>query len=144
MQHNVGLIAFDHTIEEVCPVTESWLKFVTSLSSVEPGGSTYLWEAITEALAMLLEYQADHDPAKACKLRILVLTDGMDTTHTSPGQLIEDLKVGGGASKRIIRVARHDSCALLAWTTAPVSACAQLLRSSPPHFASTRSRACRR
>ena len=56
-------------------------RFVKSLDEAEPSGGTSLWDSIRVAANALVDFRA-MQPALGggAKLRILVLTDGMDTS----------------------------------------------------------------
>ena len=53
-----------------------------SLNEADPGGQTALWDAIDMAMEQLVAFRdGSPDASAGCKLRILVLTDGVDTSE---------------------------------------------------------------
>ena len=76
--HHIGLIDFSTNACLVKPITHVIEDFRAAVQNVKAWGWTALWQALSMANEELLRYSQRHPGAKK---RIVVLTDGEDSTH---------------------------------------------------------------
>ncbi|CAE7672334.1 unnamed protein product [Symbiodinium sp. CCMP2592] len=83
----IGLICFGSSVEEHCELTPAYESFRDSISEVKPDGDTRLFDALQMAAEKLDSWKAQElskpgpgRKAKPPKLRLVVLSDGCDTS----------------------------------------------------------------
>ena len=79
-EHVVSLMFFNNHITEYCGFTEAIYDFNRLVSDADPGYSTALHDGIIKAVKSLVEFRKQHPD---CILRILVLSDGEDTSSNA-------------------------------------------------------------
>ena len=81
LRSHMGLIKFSDKVQVVSPIVSSVELFREALQDLKATGDTCLYDAITKAADMLVDYKGNKK-ADAVK-RILVLTDGDDTCSSA-------------------------------------------------------------
>jgi len=109
LPHAAGLLLVGSTVRTACKLTPSLQAFTDTAALAQQeraaarGGNTCLLAGLREAAQQLYTYRDWH---KKCKLRILVLTDGEDTSDDDPlkelgtlreAKIVVDVVVLGGA-----------------------------------------------
>jgi ubiquitin-protein ligase len=77
-----GLIRFGDDVKVECPLSFSADDFEAAIGRIVAKGATHLWDALDIACNNLAGYRANHPNAR---LRILVISDGEDSTNPLPG-----------------------------------------------------------
>ena len=84
LPHTIGLTTFSDVAQRVRPLTEAFESFKTAVAGVAPLGQTALYDGLEMARLELAAFVAGLDPAlvpsEGVRRRILVLTDGDDTS----------------------------------------------------------------
>jgi hypothetical protein len=111
----LGLVTFSDEVDVVCPITDVLEQFKVDLEGVVAGGETSLFDGILQAVSMLEAYKAALEKAHAearkrvhgndsapppqpppPKLRVIALTDGVDTqSSTGADQVARALQRSG-------------------------------------------------
>jgi hypothetical protein len=78
LPHVMGLVTVDAHVQVACELTESYSVFVRATSSIAASGQTAIYNGMNKALKMLQQCVVKRPAHAASKLRILVLTDGVD------------------------------------------------------------------
>ncbi|KAG7454163.1 bifunctional E2/E3 enzyme R795-like isoform 3 [Solea senegalensis] len=74
--HVIGLVKFDAMVKTLHTFTENLEKFKVHIRNLEPNGCTLLYDALRRGL---LELQKVKEKFPDCRLRIMCLTDGIDS-----------------------------------------------------------------
>jgi len=95
LPHAAGLLLVGTHVSTTCKLTASLQAFQTTVEraqeerAAERGGHTCLLAGLREAAQQLYSFQDAH---KGCKLRILAITDGEDTSGDNPLKELETLR----------------------------------------------------
>lgn len=80
-----GLIRFSDDVQVECPLSFSADDFAAAMGRIVVKGQTRLWDALNIACDNLAAYRANHPNAR---LRILVISDGEDSTTPLPSHVL--------------------------------------------------------
>ena len=95
----LGLVSVRDRPTVECPVTDVLEDFKVDLERIEAGGETALWDGVIKAVEMLAAYSAER--TEPPRLRIIALTDGMDTrsmntmSHAADALRAHDITLDG-------------------------------------------------
>lgn len=76
----IGLTTFNHEVHRACELTELFVNFQRHVDATRSDGQTALWDALSAAADELEDIGELYE---GCKLRIMCLTDGLDTSSSA-------------------------------------------------------------
>jgi hypothetical protein len=87
LPNRLGLITFGESTKVACELTGLYSKFKATVDKCKANGDTPLYDAVLMAIEKLATFTSSNESYASCRMRVLVLTDGEDSSSTSSLEL---------------------------------------------------------
>eukprot|EP01083_Nonionella_stella_P027728 76380_1 len=106
--NHIGLILFGSKIEIKCNISPLYEKFRDKINEIEVEGRTALRDAIKQAAAELNKWKTQYSNRRNCNLRIIALTDGLDSRSTTKEDELLDILISSAITADCIMIGHYN------------------------------------